>query len=158
MCPIALKKLSLRWGNKYQDEGLLVMRIGLGLMFMIVHGWPKLLAGPEVWANVGSAMPNFGLAHLSQGWGLMATLSQFIGGFCLIMGWMFRPAVAFLAVTMFVAAYGHLSAGEGWSKASHAIEVGIVFIGLLGVGPGAYSIYERRKLAGKDIFSRQAWS
>lgn len=152
-----LKSLSMRWANKYQDEGLLVMRVGLGLMFMIVHGWPKLLAGPEGWAKVGSAMPNFGVVAFSQGWGFMATLSQFVGGFCLVMGWMFRPAVAFLAITMLVAAYDHLSGGEGWSKASHAIEVGVVFIGLLGVGPGAYSIYERRKLTEKDSFSRQAW-
>lgn len=147
-----------RWGNQYQNEGLLVMRVGLGLMFMIVHGWPKVLAGPEVWGQIGSSMPNFGVPLFSRAWGFLATVSQFVGGFCLIMGWLFRPAAALLAITMVVAAFGHLYAGEGWSKASHAIEVGVTFLGLLALGPGTYSIYERRKTADKDQFQRKVWS
>lgn len=36
----------LRSLDKYRDVGLLILRVGIGLMFMI-HGFPKLFGGPE---------------------------------------------------------------------------------------------------------------
>ena len=43
------------FNNRYrtQDVGLLVVRVGLGVMFM-VHGLPKLAGGPAAWTGVGS--------------------------------------------------------------------------------------------------------
>ena len=32
--------------GKYKDFGLLIMRVGLGVM-MIVHGFPKMMGGVE---------------------------------------------------------------------------------------------------------------
>lgn len=32
--------------GKYRNTGLLIIRIGLGVMMML-HGYPKLLGGPE---------------------------------------------------------------------------------------------------------------
>ena len=43
--------------NKHRHIGLLVLRIGIGLMFM-VHGAPKLFDGPEKWEKLGMAMAN----------------------------------------------------------------------------------------------------
>ena len=45
-----------QWMNA--DVGLLIMRIGLGLCFVTLHGGPKLLAGPEKWTMIGGAMGN----------------------------------------------------------------------------------------------------
>ncbi|HBC46168.1 MAG TPA: DoxX family protein, partial [candidate division Zixibacteria bacterium] len=47
--------------SKYKDLGLLIIRIGLGVMF-VIHGAPKLEGGPEMWTKVGMAAGNFGLS------------------------------------------------------------------------------------------------
>jgi putative oxidoreductase len=43
---------------------------------------------------------------------------------------------------MTIAASGHLSRGEGLRRAAHAIENGIVFLSLIFIGPGKYSLDE----------------
>ena len=40
---------------KYRETGLLIMRLGLGVLFIILTG-PVLLAGPSHWANFGSGI------------------------------------------------------------------------------------------------------
>ena len=40
---------------KTHDLGLLLLRVGIGIMFTI-HGYPKLIGGPEMWAKVGGTM------------------------------------------------------------------------------------------------------
>ena len=42
--------------GKYVDAGLLVARLGFGLAFFWFHGYPKLMSGPDGWAQ-GSAAP-----------------------------------------------------------------------------------------------------
>lgn len=125
--------------GRYRDFGLLVLRIGLGVMFLW-HGAPKLLGGPEKWEKLGSAMTSTGINAIPVFWGFMASFSEFFGGICLILGLLFRPACTLLTITMAVAASMHLGKGDGLNGASHAIEDGIVFLSLLLIGPGKYSI------------------
>ena len=125
--------------SKYRDLGLLVMRLGLGVMFLY-HGIPKLMGGPEAWTNIGGAMSNFGIMFAPAFWGFMAAVSEAGGGVCLILGLALRPACLFLLATMFVAVTFHLGRGDILLEASHAIEDGIVFIGLFIIGPGKYSL------------------
>jgi putative oxidoreductase len=115
------------------------MRLGLGVM-MIVHGYPKLAGGPPMWEKLGGAMASFGLHDFPQFWGFMAAFAEGIGGVLLILGLFFRPACLLLLITMIVATMKHMNAGDGISKASHAIELGIVFMGLFIIGPGRFSI------------------
>ena len=122
------------------DRGLLLLRIGLGLMFMVCHGGPKLFGGPELWAKVGAAMSHLGITVVPVAWGFLAAASEFAGGLCLMLGLFTRPAAAFMAVTMAVATTMHLHQGDGLSGASHAIEAGLVFLALLLTGPGRYSL------------------
>jgi putative oxidoreductase len=70
----------------------------------------------------------------------MAACAEFFGGLCLLLGLFTRPAALFLAITMTVAATMHLSRGDGIAVASHAIEDGIMFVALLLIGPGRYSL------------------
>ena len=128
--------------NKHRHIGLLILRIGLGCMFLI-HGGPKLFGGPEKWEKLGMAMNNLGIGFIPTFWGLMAAISEFFGGACLILGLFFRPACILLTITMMVAAISHLSRGEGLSGASHPIEVGIVFLSFILIGAGKYSLDER---------------
>jgi len=131
--------MKLKFLAKYREEGLLLLRLGLGAMFL-VHGWPKLIGGPEKWTQLGQAVSYLGIDFFPVGWGFMAALSEFGGGICLILGLYFRPACLLLAATMTVAASMHLGKGEGLLRASHAIELGIVFLSLLLVGPGRFSV------------------
>lgn len=121
------------------DYGLLIIRLGIGIAFML-HGYPKITAGPETWNGVGNAMGNIGIHFLPTFWGFLAALAEFGGGLCLILGFLFRPATAALLFTMFIAALMHYKNGDGFGGSSHAIESGVVFLGLFISGPGKYAL------------------
>lgn len=125
--------------SKYKDLGLLIIRIGLGVMF-VIHGAPKLFGGPEMWTKVGMAAGNFGLSFWPAFWGLMAAIAEFGGGICLITGLFFRPAMILLVIDLIVASSVHFANGQGLAGASHAIEDAIMFAGLFFIGPGPYSL------------------
>ena len=130
--------------DKYKDIGLLILRIGIGGMFLF-HGGPKIVGGPEKWEQLGMAMGNFGIHFLPVFWGFMASFAEFFGGIMIILGLFFRPACMLLTINMIVATSFHLNRGDSLSGASHAIEVGIVFLSLIFIGPGKYSLDERLK-------------
>lgn len=120
--------------------GLLLLRVGVGTMFLLVHGGPKLLGGPPVWEKIGGAMAVVGVSILPVFWGFLAAASEGIGGLCVALGLFTRPAAFFMTATMAVASTMHLSHGDGLQKASHAIELGVVFAALFLTGPGRYSV------------------
>ena len=125
--------------GKYRNTGLFIMRAGLGIM-MMYHGYPKLLGGPDQWAAVGDSTKYLGINFTPAIWGLLAAVTETFGGFLILIGLAFRPACIFLMVTMAVAATMHLRNGDGLMVASHALELGTVFLGLVLIGPGKYSV------------------
>jgi putative oxidoreductase len=125
-------------GN-YKSTGLLLMRLGIGVM-MVLHGYPKILGGPEKWAKLGGNMKHFGITAYLEIWGFMASLSESVGGVLLVLGFLFRPSAFFLLCTMIVASVTILKGGEAILDASHSIELGFVFLGMFILGPGKYSI------------------
>ena len=128
--------------DKHQHIGLLILRIGFGCMFLF-HGLPKLFGGPEKWEKVGAAMGAFGITFIPAFWGFMAAISESLGGICLILGFFLRPACILLTITMLVAAASHLNRGEGLGGAAHALKAGTVFLSLILIGPGKYSLDEK---------------
>ena len=126
--------------ERFVPAGLLLARLGLGTMFLLVHGGPKLLGGPPVWEKVGGAMGVVGIHVAPVAWGFLAAASEGVGGLCLALGLFTRPAAFLMMVTMAVASTMHLSHGDGLQEASHAMEAGLVFLGLLVAGPGRYSL------------------
>jgi putative oxidoreductase len=124
--------------GRYQQTALLILRIGLGAM-MVWHGYPKLIGGPDKWAAIGKATHVLGLHDFPSFWGFMAAVAEAVGGLCLIVGFFFRPACLLLLITMIVAALKHLSSGP-FGEATHAIELGVVFLALFIIGPGKYSV------------------
>ena len=123
----------------YSSTGLLIMRIGLGVM-MITHGYPKLMGGPEKWNKLGGAMTNLGVHSHHTFWGFMAGAAEGIGGLLVLLGLFFRPSCMLIIFTMIVAAAKHIADGDGLGGAGHAIELAFTFIGLMFVGPGKYSV------------------
>lgn len=131
--------MKLAFLGKYSDLALLFVRIGLGLM-MVFHGWPKLAGGAEKWGQVGGAMGVIGVTFFPVFWGLMAALAETLGGVLLAIGFLTRLNCIALAFVMVIAAMMHMNAGDGLKVASHAIELGIVFVGLVFIGPGKFSV------------------
>lgn len=131
--------MNLKFLERARDPGLLLLRVGIGAMFM-VHGWPKLAGGAATWKKLGGAMAQLGLDFMPTMWGFMAACSEFFGGLLLAAGLLFRPAAAALLSTMIVASIMHLKNGDSFTSASHAIEAGILFASLILIGPGRYAI------------------
>ncbi|PLX79736.1 MAG: DoxX family protein [Desulfuromonas sp.] len=131
--------MAWRFPDKYRDEGLLLLRIGIGVMF-VVHGLPKLIGGPARWEQVGRAMVYLGVDFLPTFWGFCAATTETVGGLFLLLGLFFRPACLLLAFTMTVAANMHFGRGDGLLGASHAIESCILFLSLFLIGPGSYRL------------------
>lgn len=143
--------------DEYKDWGLLFLRIGIGIMFML-HGFPKLAGGIEAWEKVGSAVLALGFPMFTPlliFMGLAAALSEFIGGLFLILGLFFRPACLFLLITMVVAASMHMVNGDLFQVYSHALEAAILFLSLVVIGPGEFALDGRVSLRKKDF--SQVW-
>lgn len=132
--------------DKHRELGILLLRLGIGLMF-VYHGWPKISGGPEVWLKLGSAMKFVGITFTPVFWGFMAAVTEFFGGILIAIGFLTRPAAMMLAFNMTIAVILKFSTGAGLGGASQAIEVGIVFLSLILMGPGKYSVdarYQKR--------------
>jgi putative oxidoreductase len=130
--------------EELRNIGLLILRIGLGIMF-ILHGYPKMFGGPDTWVEVGSAMQYLGIDLAPMFFGFMAGVTEFFGGIFLLFGVFFTPTIIFLLVVMIVATIKSLGVGEGFAFYSHSIEIAIVFVSLLFIGPGAHSLDHKLK-------------
>jgi putative oxidoreductase len=127
-----------------RNLGLLLIRVGIGVIMLVVHGYGKLTGGPEMWTGVGGAMGNLGLDFVPVFWGFMAMFAEFVCSILIVLGVLFRPALLMLGFTMFVAVIVHLnmpagSPNAGWTGASHALELLCVYAGLYLTGPGKYA-------------------
>src|ERR1700743_3254713 len=98
-------------GN-YKNFGLLIIRVGLGIMF-IYHGYPKLIGGEEKWTKLGMAAGYIGIHFLPMVWGLLSALVETVGGVLLIIGFAFRPVCILLLINLIVAAASHFGKGGG---------------------------------------------
>ena len=148
--------LTCSYLERYRDYGLLIIRVGVGVVFM-VHGWPKITGGAEMWTGLGGAMGVIGIGFAPAFWGFMAAFSEFFGGLLLALGLLARPAALFMCFTMVMATLVHVTGGDGFGTISHPLKLIFVFAGLLLTGPGKYSIdaglkssLSTKKAAGSD--------
>lgn len=115
------------------DVAVLILRVGLSLL-MLTHGYPKLL-------KLLSGDFSFG-DPIGVGSELSLILTVFAEFFCsllLILGLFSRPALFFLAFTMFVAAFiVHIDDGIG--KMEKALMYFIAYVSLFIIGPGRISL------------------
>jgi putative oxidoreductase len=79
------------------DAGLLVLRIGLGAIF-IFAGWQKV-------ADLHGTVGMFASMGFAPFLAYLVSFVEFVGGICVLLGMFTRPFAVLLAITMLVAAY-----------------------------------------------------
>jgi len=129
----------MQWLAKYRETGLLLMRVGLGVLFFVIAG-PVLLGGPSRWGNFGSGIRNLGVSTNFQFWGFLGALMGCAGGALMILGLYFRPGVLLCLVITAVHLLGVLNGVRSLDNHLAAIELALMLVGLLFVGPGKYSV------------------
>ena len=125
--------------------GLLVLRVGTGLLMLLGHGISKLQGFAE--KSKEFPIPDFfPLKYLSPSMSLAATIGAEVGcAALLVLGLATRPAAFILAFTMTVAAFNIHAAGPWFmSGGNGAKEPALLFlipcIALLLIGAGSFSI------------------
>ncbi len=130
--------MRMQWLAKYREGGLLIMRVALGVLFIILTG-PVLLV-PARWAAFGSAIRNLGLSSNFSFWGFLGALAGCLGGALMIFGLFFRPGVLLVLAITLVHMLGVLDRSGSLRPALAAVELCLILLGLLFVGPGKYSV------------------
>ena len=127
--------------GKYSSSAALILRIGLGLTFVFAHGLPKVMEGPEGWAQTGRAMASLGINFAPTFWGAFACWGELIGGIMLLAGLFVRPVAMFLISILFVAAMQNLvNAGSLRGGRAHPIDAGTGLLALVVLGAGKASL------------------
>ncbi|HXY24187.1 MAG TPA: DoxX family protein [Candidatus Acidoferrum sp.] len=129
------------------DLGLLVLRCGVGLCLVMVHGWSKLGNAVafcrghhwefiELVRRLGFPAPGF--------FAVCAALSESVGAALVTCGLYTRLAAATVTFNMLVASYAELKDG---TSIESAYLYGLPFFTVLLAGPGRLSLdYLRRQL------------
>ena len=123
---------------KYREFGLLLIRVSIGLLF-ILYTAPALIHGPAAWAHFGAGARHFGLHSHFQIWGFVGALLGSLGGVLIIFGLFFRIGVL-LVLVLAVGQAIAVGKGAGFRVALPSIEMCFVLAGILFVGPGKYSV------------------
>lgn len=134
-----LKMLLFSNGVWAKDFGILLIRLGLGAIF-IKHGYGKLLGGHSSWLWLGKQMALIGITGWPVFWGFCAMLAEFVGGSLVLVGLFMRPAALSIACVMFLAVIHHLHQHDSFGVLSHPLSLLFVFIGLMFMGAGRYSL------------------
>lgn len=125
--------------NKCYDYGILVLRLAVGYLMLINHGWDKLMGGPERWEGVGEfGMQHLGITFCYTFWGFMAAFSESICAILIGIGFGTRYAASLLMITMLVAANMHVTTGKGDPET--ALLYAFVSLALVLIGSGKFSI------------------
>ena len=130
--------MRMQWLAKYREGGLLLMRLALGVFFIILTG-PVLLSDSR-WSGFGSAIKNLGLNSHFQFWGFLGALAGCLGGVLMIFGLFFRPGVLLVLMITIVHTLGALDRSGSYRATLGAIELCLILLGLLFVGPGKFSV------------------
>lgn len=125
---------------------VLLLRVVVGVAFMF-HGWGKI-QNPFHWLDRAPSPPPAFLQAL-------AALSEFGGGFGLILGLLTPVCALGIACTMGYALYTHVSRGDPFVApgGGPSFELALVYLAaalaLLLIGPGRYSVDQ--KLMGRRM-------
>jgi putative oxidoreductase len=130
---------ALQFLGKYRETGLLLMRVSIGLIFIILIA-PVLWNGEGGWDRFGSVMKHLDFHSHFKFWGFIGALVGCVGGVLIVLGLFFRIGVLLTLVVTLI----HLVALWGGRGAFYprlpALEMSILLVSLLLIGPGKYSV------------------
>lgn len=118
---------------------LCAMRIAIGLL-TIGHGFPKIIAGPELWHTLGLMTSGVGITFWPTMWGFLGACTEFFGGIALMLGFGTRIACLALVIMMFVAFKMHFDKGDSYNVYSLALTLLVVYAGYFFIGGGVLSL------------------
>jgi len=122
---------------------LLILRLFLGVVF-VMHGSQKLLGafGGSGIAGFAGLLAKYGIEpHVLWAW--VVAITEFVGGICILFGFLTRFWAAGLVIDMTVAVVKvHLVNGFFWTKGGFefVLTLGIIALVLLMTGPGCMSM------------------
>jgi len=123
-----------------KDIGYLLLRLGLGAV-IARYGWPHITGGPQKWESLGSSMSVMGITFFPVFWGFCASIAEFIGGVCVAIGILFRPACALIVITMTIAFLSNYQRqGAAFGDWAESAELGVAFLAMFLMGPGRFSL------------------
>lgn len=124
-------RIEMPVGSKQISFGLSVIRVFLGLAFMI-HGFGKI-QNPMGWMGPDAPYPQFLLA--------LAATAEFFGGLGMALGLFTSLASLGIMATMSVAIAHHMSRGDGFAGGYElAMAYWVLAFFFLVVGPGRFSL------------------
>lgn len=124
---------------KLQEQAFCFLRISIGIL-TILHGLPKILGGVSEWEQLGTFVHPLGIYFWPVFWGLLGALTEFLGGFALVLGFGTRLASFALTIMMFVATVWHIDRGDIFNVYSFPLSLIFVYYYFVLVGSGKYSL------------------
>ena len=136
--------------RRLEDVGLLIVRVGLGLIVFYfgtqkVFGW---FGGEGFNGTLGNMARKWGVGSL---WAVLAMAAEFLGGLGLILGLLTRVAAFGVMCAMAVATFKNVSSlglhviavGDGPSRIFFPLTLCLLAVGILLMGGGPYSLDQR---------------
>lgn len=123
--------------SEAKDTGLLIFRILFGII-MVIHGVQKFGGGEQTLVWVGSALKMFGITGGYYFFGIMAAVSETIGGILIGLGLLTRLGSLLVIGALSVASI--IMSGADFNTFSHPLTVLSVGIMFFFTGAGKYSL------------------
>jgi putative oxidoreductase len=129
----------LKFLAKYRETGLLLIRASLGLIFIILIA-PVLWSGEGSWERFGSAMRYLDFHSHYKFWGFVGAVLGCAGGVLMVLGLFFRLGVLLTLTVTLVHLVAVWESHGDFQARLPALEMAILLVGLLFIGPGKYSV------------------
>ena len=129
---------ALQFLSKYRETGLLLFRASIGLIMILLIA-PVLWNGQGSWERFGSAMRHVDVHAHYTFWGFIGALFGCVGGVLMVLGLFFRVGVLLVMTVTLVHLVAIWGRGDFYGRLP-TLEVAILLLCLLFVGPGKYSV------------------
>ena len=127
--------------TRHQNVGLLFLRLGVGSIF-IIYGLLNHQIGPDTWPEMGYLLVPYGINISPEICGWTGALLELVGGSLLVLG-IFPRLGCFLLLTVSAITLGiHLHNEEAFSLYAGTLQSIVLFVGLMYIGPGKYTLSE----------------
>tara|TARA_B110000014_G_scaffold157857_1_gene110987 strand:- start:379 stop:816 length:438 start_codon:yes stop_codon:yes gene_type:complete len=127
-----------------RDWGLLILRVIPSFYLFYYHGMRKIGSGVDTWHWLGeAAMPVIGVSFGYVIFGFIASLSEGVFTWLVLVGFQTRLASLFIMLTMFLAGTYHLNDGESGESAFIYFTI---YLTIFFWGAGKFSVDNRLKI------------